>query len=313
MTTPRLFLHAWSFRFRLRHDPGFAFAELVDRAVADGFSGVGINFNGPQGQFLDVDRPAQVEASAALLRARGLDCDLETTGTDPRHLAAQLDLAAALGAGHLHTYSTHHGRRADMVDATIRDLTAIGPIAEDRGVPVLLENHEEFTGVEIARILEAVAHPFVGALFDYGNSMMVREDPLAALEAMLPWTRGAHLKDHVVMDERVCGVPIGEGVLPIGEITRRLTAAGMTRIAFENVWSYASGFHPREDGLPEEPDDGPIFTPRASPHDAGFFLPDVDAVVVRDPAGVVALEEEAYRRAKPRVDAVLADLAQSSA
>jgi len=308
MTHPRLLLHAWSLRFRLQHDPDFAFAGLVDRAVADGFSGIGINFNGPQGQFLDVDRPEQVEAATAMLRERGLECDLETTGTDPHHLMAQLDLAAALGAGHLHTYSTHQGRRVEMIDATIRDLIEIGPIAEDRGVPVLIENHEEFTGVEIARILEAVAHPCVGALFDYGNSMMVREDPLAALEAMLPWVRGTHLKDHVVMAGMVCGVPIGEGVLPISETTRRLVDAGMARISFENVWSYASGFHPREDGLPAETGASPVFAPRERPHEAVFFLPDVGTAFEHDPARVVALEEEAYQRAKRHVDALLADL-----
>lgn len=306
MTRPRLFLHAWSFRYRLRHDPGFGFEGLVECAAAHGFDGVGINFNGPQGQFLDTGDADEVRRAAATLRAHGLDCDLETTGTDPQHLAAQLDLAVAFGAGHLHTYSTHMGTRTEMLDATIRDLAAIGPLGEERGVPVLIENHEEFTGVELARILEAVDHPFVGALFDYGNSMMVREDPLAALDAMLPWVRGTHLKDHVVMDGRVCGVPIGEGVLPISETTRRLVAAGMTRISFENVWSYATGFHPREDGLPEESDASPIFAPRDNPHEAAFFLPDVGAAFERDPARVVALEEEAYQRARRHVDAMLA-------
>ena len=192
-----------------------------------------------------------------------------------------------------------------MIDATIRDLRAIGPIAERCNVPVLIENHEEFTGVEIARILAAVDHPFVGALFDYGNSMMVREEPLAALEAMLPWVRGAHLKDHVVIGDAVCGVPIGEGVLPLAAITRRLAEAGMTRISFENVWSYASPFHPREDGLPEASTASPIFSPRADPGDAGFFLANVADELLRDPTRVVMLEEDAYQRASRHVDRLL--------
>ncbi len=308
MTRPRLFLHAWSLRYRLRHDQAFGFDGLVARAVADGFDGIGINFNGPQGQFLDTGDGGRVQRAAETLRKHGLDCDLETTGTDPRHLAAQLDLAVAFGAGYLHTYSTHTGTRAEMLDATIRDLVAIGPLAEERGVPVLIENHEEFTGVEIARILEAVNHPHIGALFDYGNSMMVREDPFAALEAMLPWVRGAHMKDHVVMDGKICGVPIGEGVLPIAETTRRLADAGMTRISFENVWSYTSGFHPREDGLPEETDASPIFAPCEDPRDAAFFLPEAGIAFGHDPARVVALEEDAYQRAAFNVGTPLADV-----
>ena len=262
-----LFIHTYSFRFRLLHDPGFTIVDLLDRAVADGNSGIGLNVNGPHYRFLGGDSPEHVRMVAGALRERGLECDVETSSTEPRHLSDLLDLAVALGAKHLRTYTRHEGTRPQVIDATIRDLIEIGPIAADRGVPVLLENHEEFTGVEVARILEAVDHPFVGALYDYGNSMMLREDPLEALEAMLPWTRKAHLKDHVVMHGMVCGVPTGEGVLPIAEITRRLVGAGMTRIAFENVWSYSCPFHPRLDGLPEETVDNPVFRVHDDPGD----------------------------------------------
>jgi sugar phosphate isomerase/epimerase len=287
------------------HDPGFTIVDLLDRAVADGNSGIGLNVNGPNHRFLGGDSPEHVRMVAGALRERGLECDVETSSTEPRHLSTLLDLAVALGAKHLRTYTRHEGPRPQVIDATIRDLIEIGPIAADRGVPVLLENHEEFTGVEVARILEAVDHPFVGALYDYGNSMMLREDPLAALEAMLPWTRKAHLKDHVVMHGMVCGVPTGEGVLPIAEITRRLVGAGMTRIAFENVWSYSCPFHPRLDGLPEETVDNPVFRVHDDPGDPAFFLPDVMAELERDPARVIELEEVSYQRAIGHVRRIL--------
>lgn len=306
MTLPPidLFIHTYSFRFRLMHDPGFSIVDLLDRAVVDGNSGVGLNVNGPHYRFLGGDSPAHVAMVAAALRDRGLEVDVETSSTDPKHLTTLLDLAVALGAKHLRTYTRHEGPRAQVLDATIRDLVEAAPIAEDRGVPILLENHEEFTGVEVARILEAVDHPYALALYDYGNSMMLREDPLEALEAMLPWTRKAHMKDHVVMHGMVCGVPTGEGVLPIAEITRRLLEAGVTRIGFENVWGYTCPFHPREDGLPEETD-GPIFAPHEDPHDPTFFLPDVMAEVERDPARVIELEEVSYQRASGHVQRIL--------
>ena len=306
MTAIDLFIHTYSFRFRLMHDPGFTIVDLLDRAVADGNSGIGLNVNGPHYRFLGGDDPEHVRMVAAALAERGLDCDIETSSTDPRHLTTLLDLAVALGAKHLRTYTRHDGPRAQVLEATIRDLVEAAPVAEDRGVPILLENHEEFTGVEVARILEAVDHPYALALYDYGNSMMLREDPMEALEAMLPWTRKAHMKDHVVMHGMVCGVPTGEGVLPIGEITRRLVAAGVTRIGFENVWGYTCPFHPREDGLPEE-SGGPIFAPFEDPHDPAFFLPDVMAEVERDPARVIELEEVSYQRASGHVQRILRD------
>jgi sugar phosphate isomerase/epimerase len=301
-----LFIHTYSFRFRLMHDPGFTIVDLLDRAVRDGNPGVGLNVNGPRYRFLGGDSPEHLREVGAEVRRRGLEVDLETSGTDAVHLTRLLDVAEALGAANLRTYTRHEGPRAEVLDATVRDLVEIGPVARDRGIPVLLENHEEFTGVEIARILERVDDDHVGALYDYGNSMMLREDPLEALEAMLPWTRAAHLKDHVVMHGMVCGAPSGEGVLPIAETTRRLLAAGVTRIGFENVWSYACPFHPREDGRPEEPADAPIFAPREDPGDPVFFLRDVEAEVARDPARVIALEEESYRRAEAALGRVLA-------
>lgn len=209
MTPLRLFLHTYSFRFRLMHDPGYSIVDLLDRCVADGNPGIGLNVNGPGYRFLGGDDPAHIAMVADAIRSRGLEVDIETSGTDPVHLTHLLDLAERLGAGHLRTYTRHAGPRPQVLDATIADLVDIGPVAADRGIPVLLENHEEFTGVEVARILERVDHPSVGALYDYGNSMMLREDPLEALEAMLPWTRKAHLKDHVVMHGMVCGAPSG--------------------------------------------------------------------------------------------------------
>jgi sugar phosphate isomerase/epimerase len=292
-----LFIHTYSLRFRLMHDPDFGVIDLLDRAVADGLAGIGLNVNGPHYRFLGGDDQAHVRTVAEAIAERGLAVDIETSGTDGHHLSVLIDLALALGADHVRTYTRHTGPRTEVVARTIRDLVEIGPIAEDRGVPVLLENHEEFTGLEIARILERVDHPYVGALYDYGNSMMLREDPIEALEAMLPWTRAAHLKDHVVMHDMVCGVPTGEGVLPIVEITQRLLEAGMTRIAFENVWSYTCPFHPRQDGLPEVSEEDPIFREHVDPEDPVFFLSDVTDAVARDPGRVIDLEDASYERA----------------
>ena len=309
MTLPpiELFIHTYSFRFRLLHDPAFDVVSLLDRAVADGNCGIGLNVNGPNLRFLGGDSPERIRTVAAAIRERGLEVDVETSGTDPVHLSRLLDVAVALGARHLRTYTRHTGPRAEVVDATIRDLVEAGPIAQDRGIPILLENHEEFTGVEVARILERVDHPFIAALYDYGNSMMLREDPFEALAAMLPWTRKAHLKDHVVMHGMICGAPVGEGVVPIIPITKRLLEAGITRIGFENVWSYTCPFHPREDGLPEETTENPLFRVHDDPNDPAFFLPDVLAEVERDAARVIELEETSYQRARGHWQRLIAD------
>ncbi len=308
MTAPiELLLHSYSLRFALWHDPRFDVFALLDRAVREGFAGVALNVNGPRYRFLGGDEPAHVARVADAIRERGLTVDIETSGTAPAHLERLLGLATRLGARNLRTYTRHAGPRAEVIAATVADLRAAAPAAAAAGVDVLLENHEEFTGVELARVLEAVDHPAVGALYDYGNSMMLHEEPHAALDAMLPWTRKAHLKDHVVLaDGRVAGVPLGAGSVPIVELTRRLAEAGATRIAFENVWSYTCPLRPREDGVAPDPLGAGALAVVPPPPDAAVFLDDVLAVAEREPARVVALEEAAYVAALGWLHAALA-------
>jgi hypothetical protein len=81
---------------------------------------------------------------------------------------------------------------------------------------------------------------------------MVMEEPAAALTAMAPFSRSAHLKDHVMLPAEaspngrlsVLGVPIGEGCLPIIPLTQALLDAGCNRIAFENSWGYYAPVKP---------------------------------------------------------------------
>jgi sugar phosphate isomerase/epimerase len=129
------------------------------------------------------------------------------------------------------------------VRQTIADLRHAAPMFRNAGIALLLENHEDFTGAEMAEIMRGVDMAPVGALFDYGNSMMVAEQPDTALEAMLPFIRSVHLKDHACRKlpdgtVEILGVPIGSGVLPIADLTRKLIANGLDRILLSNVWAY---------------------------------------------------------------------------
>lgn len=157
-----------------------------------------------------------------------------------------IGVAAALGARSLRTYTRHAGTQSEMAAATIADLTAVMADTEAANVTIVLENHEDFTGPELAAIVRAVDHPRLAILYDYGNSQMVLEDPTEALEAVLPYVASVHVKDHVMVRAEhagrltVAGVPMGEGFLPISQLTQRLLAAGLRRICFENVWAYTA-------------------------------------------------------------------------
>ena len=62
------------------------------------------------------------------------------------------------------------------------------------------------------------------------------------------------MKDHVMIHHDgkaiVQGVSMGQGRLPIMDITRRLLDTGLERICFENVWSYNAPLLTPEKNLP---------------------------------------------------------------
>ena len=249
-----LHVHSFGLRFHFKHQPGFDVFRFMEVAAEQGFTGVNISANGPHLRDLGGSAPEHLERVGARLIELDLKVELDTSGTDPAHLNALLEVAAAVGADQLRTYTRYTGSTDELVGSTIRDLAAVAPTAEDLKINVLLENHEDFRGSAIAEILGRVDHPRIRALFDYGNSQMVGEDPIEALEAMAPFTTAVHMKDHVVIEHEdrlhVQGVVMGSGRLPVSEMTDHLYGIGLRRFCFENVWGYAAPIRVPADSLP---------------------------------------------------------------
>jgi sugar phosphate isomerase/epimerase len=237
------YLQSYCLRHHYAHARAYDVFSFLDRAAAGGYDGVSININGPDYRQLSGTSAAHLRRVRARLDQLGLERDLETSGTGRAHLEEILAVCGALGARRLRTYMRHEGTVDEAIAQTIADLRAIAPACAAHRVELLLENHEDFTGAELATILDAVDHPAIGALYDYGNSMMVGEEPTDALDAILPHARSAHLKDHACVagpdgEPWVLGVPIGSGGLPIADLTRRLAGAGCDVVIVSSVWAY---------------------------------------------------------------------------
>ncbi|HVJ43486.1 MAG TPA: TIM barrel protein [Dongiaceae bacterium] len=301
MPAIHLFQQSYSYRYHYLHQAGFDVFRFLEIAAADGFTGVSINANGANYRQLSGTGDDHFRAVRQRLVKLRLRCDLETSDTAPAHMETLLRVGCDLGIEQLRTYMRHSGSVAETIARTIDDLKVVARLAEQARIRVLLENHEDFTGPELATILAAVDSPWIAALYDYGNSMMVGEQPLTALAAILPFVRSAHLKDHVCIapshapDGRlwVLGVPIGRGNLPIIDITRRLVAAGLDRLIMSSVWGYHAPIHDhRSDGTIgadafsfAEPPFDPVDRPVAA-----------DLLAKTDPAHLVALELAAVQR-----------------
>jgi sugar phosphate isomerase/epimerase len=143
-----LYLHTYSLRFHLAHQPGFDVFAFIERAAAEGFVGVCLSANDAHYRHLGGKEPTRLAAIRACLQAHKLACDIDTSGTEPAHLRDLLFIAQAVGAAQLRTYTRYALPPAPLVAQTVQDLRAIAPLAAQLGVRVLLENHEVMTGVE---------------------------------------------------------------------------------------------------------------------------------------------------------------------
>lgn len=248
--------HTYGMRFSLAHDPDYDVFSFIGEMADHGFSGVNLSANGADYRHLGGSSEERLAAIHEACAERGLTMELETSGTEIEHLHELIHAAAAIGADGLRTYTRYDGSTDDIALRTVFDLIRAAPMAADHGVTVLVENHEDFDGATLARIMESVDHPSIGLLYDYGNSQMLGEDPLECLEVMGPWVKSAHVKDHVITSSAsggliVQGVPIGTGNLPVAEITDRLWDLGNRRFCFESVWGYNSPV--RVSKLPDSP------------------------------------------------------------
>ena len=312
----RLFLHSYGLRYHYRHQEGFDVFSLIDLAADLRFDGVNVSCAPPDyveicGRSADHLRRVRDHA-----QRRGIGIDLETRSTSPMHLADMLQVAATVGAGYLRTYTVGTEVGDARTGKAIEDLRTAAAFAEQAGIPILLENHEDLCGADVGSILAAVDSPWVCGLFDYVNSMLFAEGPEVALDAMAPWVRSAHLKDCVLLPAepaaalpaRLLGVPLGDGIAPVVELTRRLVAMGIDRICFENTWSYVAAFRSLQDGENRNGDglrflDRPLRGP-------GEFT-GIDALRAADPKRVVQLEERTLLQSIAWLEAEIKPLLRS--
>lgn len=321
MQRVRLGLHSFSYEYHFRHDPGFDAFAFVRRAADLGVGGVHISMNGFRFRCVGGTSAERLRAVGAAVRDAGMFLETDTSGTDPGHLADILEACRLLGADRVRTYTRHPGPPETQAEATIRDLRAAAPVAAEKGIMILLENHEDFTGDELRRILEAVDHASVGALYDFGNAMMVMEEPMEAAKAMAPFVRSVHLKDHVVVASDdpwakgspqapfVYAVPIGQGRVDLeGILAYLLDATALERICIENSYGYAAPVRRHAERFPELSERSSTFGPLEGPFDEAVCLLDDRALAEADPARLLNYEDGAVALGVGKVREILGRL-----
>jgi len=108
--------------------------------------------------------------------------------------------------------------------ATAQQLQQIAPLAEELGIRIGVENHQDATSADLIWLCETVGSPNVGIVLDTGNPLAVAEDPVEFAQRILPYLVHVHLKDYrMVRTEsgyRLFHCPIGAGVVDFAALFR---------------------------------------------------------------------------------------------
>lgn len=128
----------------------------------------------------------------------------------------QIDVAAKLGAKYFRLVAawmvpedTIDGAYAQVAKA----LTEVANHAGQYGITIAVENHGGITatGERVEQIFQRVEAPNVGVNYDPANFLFYGEDPLAALERIMPYVVFTHIKDCKTGNGKPRYCRIGEG------------------------------------------------------------------------------------------------------
>lgn len=250
---------------------------FIEQAHEWGLDGVMINliqdFNlDPDWGSLGSNRPEHLKKVRELLEKYHMYVELATKGIGYDHLVQVIQVADALGADIIRTYiPITLGSHADpktggegkydlgkvrldfdpcVFDEAVVSLKQIIPVLKKHRIRLALENHEYETSGELVRVMEQIQSPWIGLHYDFGNAMMVWEEPVEAAEKMGPYTITTHFKDHIVIpctDDKyqhvVCGVPAGRGNIDLKKcLDILLEKSGIQRLNVEMCYPYCAQF-----------------------------------------------------------------------
>ncbi|MEI7035120.1 sugar phosphate isomerase/epimerase family protein [Streptomyces pratensis] len=226
--------------------PGTPIAEVVRLAAGHGYQGVELRTHPEEPVHLglsSLERADVVEAFAAggveILALAGY-VKVAAEGDDEpvlAELAALVRLARDLGAPYVRVFPGGGGQDPDGADATAaRRLGAAAPAAADMGVSILLETHDSHrSGVDAARVVAAVGHPRIGAVWDVLHTWLAGEEPAASHAVLAPHLGYVQVKD-VASADALTPLALGAGVLPLADCLDRLDPDAWVCWEYEKRW-----------------------------------------------------------------------------
>lgn len=163
---------------------------------------------------------------------------LPSTPADVERFDAEMRTAKQAGA-HVVRVVIIPGRRYERFSSAsefgefckrgIRSLELAEPVAARHGIRLAVENHKDQRVEERLDVLRGISSEHVGACVDLGNSFALLEDPIAVVEAYVPWAASVHIKDQAVQEYEdgflFADIALGEGFLDLKQMVEILRGA----------------------------------------------------------------------------------------
>ncbi len=221
--------------------PGWSLAEAAQVADSMGFDALEIRAGRTGGITAD-SAPEQCAQVRALCADRGVAICAVGTGchfvveeaerrSQVQEAARFLEVARALGAPVIRVFGGAFGPEVgedEAVDRVARSLGELAGPAEATGVRVALETHDGFSaGARVARVLQRVPGPWIGACWDWLHPFRVGESAAQTAALLRGRVVHVHSKDarkgpqgHWEAEH------FGRGILPVGDLYRQLVGQG---------------------------------------------------------------------------------------
>ena len=219
--------------------------DLIDRADELGLAGIEIPLTSRvpsfEGRVVELAGPA--DDLGEILRRRNMRLVADygvVVDNDVPHFIDYLHTARRVGAvivratlsnvlcGDRRTCAGGWPARLEAVAARLRRVL---PVAEELGLAIAMENHQDATTDDLLRLADMVGNsPAYGITFDTGNPLAMAEDPVEATRRMAHLIRHLHLKDYTIHfapeGYRLVRCAAGDGVIDFPAILAIVGANG---------------------------------------------------------------------------------------
>ncbi len=164
---------------------------------------------------------------------RMAEVDREKRAQHVEDLKRYIDLAADLGCGLVRTFGGQRDRDREwqyVVDYVVEGYAQVVDWAEERGVVVLMETHDDWcSSPPVRAVVEQVGHAHLKILWDFMHTQRVLERPSESFSIFAEHVAHLHAHDGQYVDGKMQVGALGEGAIdhqtPL-QLLRKMEFAG---------------------------------------------------------------------------------------